>query len=206
MWSTWGLTIPPNISFFHLFLPLSVLIWSCAVLYAGPRLASGTAGFTIRQKLDGGEWKRCVPESEESAAFKPRSPTSPPALKQIAPAGIRSDSLSAARWKKTRCFAKRNFNLWILFVRGFVYLFPIALQEWIPFQFPWKTTAKCTRALKRVRPKFVVTGELAMLKHLKAAAAGNTATHNLSYIFHSYQCILSLSIVLDATFLQRMVS
>lgn len=108
--------------------------------------------------------------------------------------------------KNPRCFAKRNFNLWILFVRGFVYIFPIALQEWIAFQFPWKTNPKCTQALKRVRAKFVVTGELAMLKHLKAAAAGNTATHKICPIFFTHINAFSLSIVLDATFLLRMAS
>lgn len=41
---------------------------------------------------------------------------------------------------------------------------------------------KFTRAIKCVRAKFVVTGELAVFKHLKAAAPGNIVT-NLP--FHS---------------------
>lgn len=64
-----------------------------------------------------------------------------------------------------------------------LYFFSTALQGWIPFRFPWKTTIKCTPAIGCVRVKFVVTGELAMLKHLKAAAAGNTVTRIICCIF-----------------------
>lgn len=56
------------------------------------------------------------------------------------------------------------------------------------FLFPWKARLKLTQAIKFVRAKFVVTGELAVLKHLKAAALGNAVTSHLSLIFHSYQC------------------
>lgn len=97
VWSTWGLKITQTFPSFMYsclslssFIPSSVLICFCAVLHAGPRLASGTTRFTVWQRLDGGEWKRRVLESEESSLFMSHSPTSPPALKQIAPAGIRS--------------------------------------------------------------------------------------------------------------------
>lgn len=140
-----------------------VLIRSCAALHSGPRLAGGATGFTLRQKLDGGEWKRRVPQSEESAAFMPHSPTSPPALKQITPAGVRLDKLLVAHWKnmalRQNVFPSMNCHL-----QGFVFFF-VALQEWKPFQFPWNTTPRCRHATKHVRAKFVVTGELARLKH-----------------------------------------
>lgn len=82
--------------------------------------------------------------------------------------------------------------------------FPIALQGWIPFRFPWKTTLKCTLAIKCVRVRFVLTGELEMLKHLKAAAEGNTVTHIIFSLFSAHINAFSYSIVLDATFLQWM--
>lgn len=186
----------PNSSFFHLFLslflpvvfPLSVLI-SVLFLHAGPQLADGSVGFTVWQKLDGGEWKRSVPESEESATFMPHSPTSPPALRQIAPAGTRSDSLSAAPWKHTHCLTQRSFNKLDLC------FFSIALQGWIPFRFPWKTTVKRTLAMKCVRVKFAVTGEPTALKHLKVQAAGNTVTHIICSIFFRRVSAFSHSLV-----------
>lgn len=67
------------------------------------------------------------------------------------------------------------------------------MQEWIPFQFPWKTTLKNTQAIKCVRAKFVVTGELAVLKHWKGSSSRKYSdTYHLSHIFVSYQCRLSL--------------
>ena len=87
-----------------------------------------------------------------------------------------------------------------------LFFFPTALQGWIPFLFPWKTTLKCTQAIRRVRVKFVVTGELAMLKHLKAAAAGNTVTHIICSIFFTrigaFYCCSVVVVVVDAAFLQ----
>lgn len=61
-----------------------------------------------------------------------------------------------------------------------IFVFFVALQEWSPFQFPWNTTPQCTHAIQHVRAKFVVTGELARLKHAKAAAGGNWETYLLS--------------------------
>lgn len=72
-----------------------------------------------------------------------------------------------------------KFSLWNDFIS-------VALQGWIPFLFPWKTTLKRIQAIGCVRVKFVVTGEPAMLKHLKVAAAGNTVTHIICSIFFTH--------------------
>lgn len=102
--------------------------------------------------------------------------------------------------KKEKCF---NFN-------KFKYMNPVLkdlsfflVQEWKLFLFPWKARLKFTRAIKCVRAKFVVTGELAVLKHLKAAAPGNTVTNHSFHIFHSYQCFLGA--LLQSTVLLSLV-
>lgn len=118
-------------SFFLSLISVSPCVWirSCAALHSGPRLAGGAAGFTLRQKLDGGEWKRRVPQSEEGAAFMPHSPTSPPVLKQITPAGVRLDNMLVAQWKKTGCFAKRYFHLWIIIFKDlFFFCCPAGME------------------------------------------------------------------------------
>lgn len=72
----------------------------CAVIYAGAWLAVGSAGFTVRQGLDGGKSERRVSESEERDTFMPHSPTSPPSLEQIVPSGIRSERLCISHWEQ----------------------------------------------------------------------------------------------------------
>lgn len=92
--------------------------------------------------------------------------------------------------EKISCFALKNSNVWNVCVWGLI-LSP--MQEWIPFQFPWKTTLKNTRAIKCVRAKFAVTGEPAVLKHWKGSSSRKYSdTYHLSHIVLSYQCRLSL--------------